>query len=200
VTGRRMHITALLRSQRMSWVLVRRRRMVDLSTNLRSRLWRREEAGHSRRYGQPDQTSTELVKALNDIRTAEVSCSFAIPPNPTGEQINFDAVRVNFTASSGKATTLPYSQGAVVRAAGNTTTRTNRRRSVFARVLAAPPRAIRMAKSISPTTARFIPTAAQRHADSLIPRSSRGSGAIVRCGPRLFLGRVFHLHRVTART
>ncbi|WP_394841608.1 VWA domain-containing protein [Pendulispora brunnea] len=59
-----------------------------------------------------DTTSTKqaFIKALNEIRTQNMSCDFAIPNPPGGGTINYDAVRVNFTNSSNAASTISYSE------------------------------------------------------------------------------------------
>src|SRR5262249_27016459 len=44
------------------------------------------------------------------IRSSNLSCSFAIPNPPGGGQINYDAVRVNFTSSKNVASTVPYNE------------------------------------------------------------------------------------------
>ncbi|WP_394827501.1 vWA domain-containing protein [Pendulispora albinea] len=58
----------------------------------------------------PDQTTSQLVSELQKIRGSVMSCSFAIPEPSDKREINFDAVRVNFTNGAGQATTLKYNE------------------------------------------------------------------------------------------
>jgi hypothetical protein len=56
----------------------------------------------------PTQTSTDLLNALDKIRTTTVSCDFVIPAAPTGQTYDIGAVNVQYTPSGGVASTLPY--------------------------------------------------------------------------------------------
>ncbi|MFO0662888.1 MAG: vWA domain-containing protein [Polyangiaceae bacterium] len=58
----------------------------------------------------PGQTTAAFLATLNDIRKQSVSCSFAIPPAPEGQQLNFNAVNVVLTDTSGKENVLYYSK------------------------------------------------------------------------------------------
>ena len=57
----------------------------------------------------PEATKTAFINALNKIRAQNVSCDFAIPKPPSGGNIDYDAVRVNYTSGKVKST-FPYSE------------------------------------------------------------------------------------------
>ena len=59
----------------------------------------------------PAATKQSFIKALNEIRTQNISCDFGIPKPPGGGTINYDAVRVNYTSGKNVASTFPYSEG-----------------------------------------------------------------------------------------
>lgn len=56
----------------------------------------------------PAQTSTDLLTALDKIRSTTVSCDFVIPAAPTGQTYDIGAVNVQYTPRGGVASTLPY--------------------------------------------------------------------------------------------
>lgn len=59
----------------------------------------------------PTQTRTQLQSAFDAIRSKEkVSCDFAIPAPPPGEQLDPDRVNVAFTNAAGAETPLVYSK------------------------------------------------------------------------------------------
>jgi len=58
----------------------------------------------------PDQTSAQLVAALQKLRGDLIPCSLPIPPPKDGHAIDYNALRVNFTSSKGVAQTIPYSE------------------------------------------------------------------------------------------
>lgn len=57
----------------------------------------------------PSQTGKLLADALTAIRTASVSCDFAIPAPPAGQTIDFNKVNVEVT-TKGTPSTIKYSQ------------------------------------------------------------------------------------------
>lgn len=57
----------------------------------------------------PTKTKTDFAAALARVRGEAVSCDFAVPPPPDGKTIDFGAVNVTLTSSSGDDT-LPYSK------------------------------------------------------------------------------------------
>jgi len=57
----------------------------------------------------PSQTGQQLSAALTAIRTASVSCNFAIPAAPTGQTIDYTKVNVQVT-TKGTANTIKQSQ------------------------------------------------------------------------------------------
>ena len=59
--------------------------------------------------GDPNKTKADLAAALNKIRGATASCSFAMPKPPTGQVLDINAVNVQFTSASGPQT-LPYNK------------------------------------------------------------------------------------------
>jgi uncharacterized protein YegL len=56
----------------------------------------------------PSQTGKQLADALTAIRTATVSCDFAIPAPPSGQTLDYTKVNVQVT-SKGTPATAPYS-------------------------------------------------------------------------------------------
>ena len=59
--------------------------------------------------GDPNKTKADLAAALNKIRGATASCSFAMPKPPSGQVLDINAVNVQFTNASGPQT-LPYNK------------------------------------------------------------------------------------------
>lgn len=57
----------------------------------------------------PTQVSDDLRAAIGQIAASLLGCSFALPPPPAGEALDYNAVNVNFTPQGGTATTLAYS-------------------------------------------------------------------------------------------
>jgi uncharacterized protein YegL len=57
----------------------------------------------------PQQTTADLEKALGQIKNA-LSCEYAIPAPPGGEQIDYDAVNVVFTPTGMGPATLTYNK------------------------------------------------------------------------------------------
>ena len=57
----------------------------------------------------PTQTATDIQKALEMIRGQQISCSFAIPPPPSGSTLSTANVNVNYTSGAGADQTLVYS-------------------------------------------------------------------------------------------
>ena len=51
-------------------------------------------------------TEADLLKAFGNIKSANVSCDFAVPAPPANLMLSFDNVNVNYTPSKGAATTL----------------------------------------------------------------------------------------------
>lgn len=58
--------------------------------------------------GNPAQTTTELVAALGQVKSA-IGCEYTIPPAPPGETLDYKAVNVVFTPKTGAPSTLSYS-------------------------------------------------------------------------------------------
>ena len=58
----------------------------------------------------PDQTKTDFLSALDQIRGLTLTCSFVIPPPVNGMDIDFNNVNVVFTPGSGTQRTLIYSK------------------------------------------------------------------------------------------
>ena len=52
-------------------------------------------------------TEADLLKAFGNIKSANVSCDFAVPPPPANLMLNINNVNVNYTPGAGKAATLP---------------------------------------------------------------------------------------------
>jgi hypothetical protein len=52
-------------------------------------------------------TEADLLKAFGNIKSANVSCDFAVPPPPANLMLNVNNVNVNYTPGTGKAATLP---------------------------------------------------------------------------------------------
>ena len=61
--------------------------------------------------GNPTATAQSFLSAIKSVAGSIVSCDFAIPPPPNGEQIDYASVNVLYTSGTGVATTLPYSGG-----------------------------------------------------------------------------------------
>ncbi|WP_437737622.1 vWA domain-containing protein [Sorangium sp. So ce1335] len=62
--------------------------------------------------GDPSQTVATFAAALEEIRSASVSCTMAIPPAPDGRSFDKEKVRVLYTAGGSNAPTeLSYDQG-----------------------------------------------------------------------------------------
>ena len=59
--------------------------------------------------GDPNKTKADLAAALNKIRGATASCSFAMPKPPSGQVLDINAVNVQFTSSAGPQT-LAYNR------------------------------------------------------------------------------------------
>ncbi len=59
--------------------------------------------------GDPNKTKADLEAALNKIRGATASCSFAMPKPPAGQVLDVNAVNVQFTSSAGPQT-LAYNK------------------------------------------------------------------------------------------
>jgi hypothetical protein len=57
--------------------------------------------------GNPAQTTSELVAALGQVKSA-IGCEYTIPPAPPGETLDYKAVNVAFT-NGGASSTLSYS-------------------------------------------------------------------------------------------
>jgi hypothetical protein len=55
------------------------------------------------------QVSADLIKAVNQIASSLLGCSYALPAPPSGQTLDVNAVNVNFTPQGGAAKTLPYS-------------------------------------------------------------------------------------------
>lgn len=54
-----------------------------------------------------DDAATALAAALDNIRSrAQVGCSYEVPPPPTGQQLDYSKVNVQFTSTSGTVTEL----------------------------------------------------------------------------------------------
>lgn len=49
----------------------------------------------------------EFLQAMNAIRGAALSCAYLIPTPPTGEMIDYNAINVQYTPSSGMAELIP---------------------------------------------------------------------------------------------
>jgi hypothetical protein len=52
--------------------------------------------------------SGDLVKALNSIRGSALACEYRLPAAPQGKTLDLNTVNVQYTPSSGSATTLTY--------------------------------------------------------------------------------------------
>ncbi len=55
--------------------------------------------------GDPEKTQTEFIEAMRAIQSAELPCTYAIPP-PSGGKIDFDRVNVEFTVDEGDPLSL----------------------------------------------------------------------------------------------
>jgi hypothetical protein len=55
------------------------------------------------------QASMDLTAALAQIRGASLACEYALPAPPAGQQLDINAVNVQFTLAGGTPQTLPYS-------------------------------------------------------------------------------------------
>jgi hypothetical protein len=51
--------------------------------------------------------SAEFLKAMNEIRGAALSCSYLIPQPPAGEDIDYNAINVQYTPAGGPPTLIP---------------------------------------------------------------------------------------------
>jgi hypothetical protein len=58
--------------------------------------------------GNADQTKSDFLTALEQIRGLVLSCDFAIPTPPSGQTLDFQSVNVLFTPSTGAAEQLLY--------------------------------------------------------------------------------------------
>jgi hypothetical protein len=59
----------------------------------------------------PTKTKSDIVGALAEIRRAEVSCDFSIPPAPAGQELDPYAVNVVLQQADGTEKVLGYSKG-----------------------------------------------------------------------------------------
>jgi hypothetical protein len=57
----------------------------------------------------PSQVSADLIKAVGNIASSLLGCSYPLPTPPTGQTLDVNKVNVNYTPPSGGAKTLPYS-------------------------------------------------------------------------------------------
>ncbi|MBS2014730.1 MAG: VWA domain-containing protein [Deltaproteobacteria bacterium] len=57
----------------------------------------------------PTQVSTDLRAAVGVIAASLLGCSYGLPAPPTGQQLDVNAVNVNYTPGGGALGTLPYS-------------------------------------------------------------------------------------------
>lgn len=57
----------------------------------------------------PQQITTDFVNALGEIRKQALSCDYALPAPPSGEQLDTGRVNVQWTPNGGAAQTLDYS-------------------------------------------------------------------------------------------
>ena len=58
--------------------------------------------------GDPTKTQQDLSKAINQIRASALSCDYKIPSPPNGETFDRAKVNVQYTPSTGAATSLSY--------------------------------------------------------------------------------------------
>jgi hypothetical protein len=58
----------------------------------------------------PAQITPDFEAAVGAIKSAALGCEYALPTPPNGQELNINAVNVNYTPGGGKAQTLTYSK------------------------------------------------------------------------------------------
>jgi hypothetical protein len=58
----------------------------------------------------PSQISTDFLNAVSQVKSAQLSCEYLLPPAPKGQTLDTNAVNVQYTPGGGQGQTLTYNK------------------------------------------------------------------------------------------